>query len=144
MRYYDLSCLILPEIKIEKANKITEEIISFLEKQGAILDRTKGASKITLAYPIAEKTSAYFSCLTFFSKPEIIKKLKEKLNKTEEILRFLIFTKKKKAPPSLKPKVVKTLPKKEEKVALKDLEKKLEEIIGKTIEDYFELFFAKN
>jgi ribosomal protein S6 len=129
MRNYDLTLLLTPEIETEKANAIFQELISFLQQEGAILDKNSTPSKINLAYPIKKKKEAYLAWVSFLGKPESLKKIKEKLDFEEKVLRFLLVQKVPK-----KKKVVRTILKKEtskpkEKLEISQLEKKLEEIL---------------
>ena len=89
--------------------------------------------KKRLGYPIKEKTSVFLRTLTFHIKPEKLEGLEKKLKEAKEILRFIIVIKKKPKAPKIIPETLtkietpKAQPK--EKVELKDIEKKLEEIL---------------
>lgn len=49
-------------------------------------------SRIKLAYPIKKESFAYFGYLYFSGKPENIKELKNELNPSPKILRFIIIS----------------------------------------------------
>lgn len=130
MQLYDLSYLISPELEEKKAKELSQKITDSLKEQNGVLDNAKELTKIALAYPILGKKSAFLACLDLSLSPEKIQGFKEKLRSENNILRFLIFVKK-----SKKPKFIKELSKISEKkptkkkVELKDIEKKLEEIL---------------
>lgn len=133
MRHYDLSCLISPELDEQKAKNLSQEIITLIKENGALLDETKEMSKIALAYPIEKKREAYFYFITFFLEPIKIKNLRDKISKTKNILRLLVFSDKKrveKEKPRIKPQKP-VIGDKEPKVKLQELDKKLDEILNK-------------
>lgn len=133
MKYYELTYLISPHLSTEEAKAFSEKINSLIEKEGGILSELKNPTQQKLAYPIKKEVRAYLSSLTFHLLPEKLENLKMKLKTLPEILRFLLFTKKvaKVEIPAKKivPKIKMPL-KKEKKVELEEIEKKLEEILG--------------
>lgn len=130
MKYYELAYLTSPNSP-EKVEKISKDIEAILQKEGAILDKATESKKISLAYPIKKEKEAYFCSCFFRSAADKIKPLEKILLKEKNILRFLLLTKKvEKAVPQAKPALAKLKIKpKPAKVALKDIEKKLEEIL---------------
>lgn len=130
---YDLTYLLSPDLSLEEAKKITEKIIAFLQKEKGVFYQSKIPEKIKLAYPIQKKEQAYLVSLQFSLLPEKMPSLKKKLKGEDKILRFLVFKKKpSKIRKKVTPKKPSPLPKKpsEKKVGLKEIEKKLEEILG--------------
>ena len=89
-----------------------------------------------MAYPIEGQTQAYLVVLNFQLLPEKLAGFESKLKEEKQILRYLIVTKdpekeKPKKPrgvPGITPKPTETIPIKEKKVELKEIDKKLEEI----------------
>lgn len=134
MKYYDLSYLISPELSEKEAKDFSQQIADFLPKGGAVLDKGRSPFKMRLAYPIKKKQEAYLTCLNFFATPEKIKSFREKFNAEPKILRFLLFSEK--LPKFKVAKKIRELPKVprqrplEKKVELKEIEKKLREILG--------------
>jgi small subunit ribosomal protein S6 len=125
MRYYQLTCLISPELEKEELKKIEEKIMELLKKEGGIFDKLDPPLKRSLFYPIKKFREAFLGSCYFFLEPENLKKIEEKLKSEDKILRFLITSEK--APKKI------PLPKKKlkpRKVELKEFEKKLEEILG--------------
>jgi small subunit ribosomal protein S6 len=132
MKYYELTCLISPDFKEEELKDYQEKITSLIVKEEGILDKVKSFGKKKLAYPIKKKETAYLSTISFYLSPQKIVNLEKKIKREAEILRYLILAKKiseiKKAPQISLPTAKKM--EKPKKVELKDIEKKLKEILG--------------
>lgn len=128
MRLYELTYLILPELKEEELNSLQEKIISLIQNNGGVLVSSEEPTKKSLFYPIKKKTEALLATLSFQLKPEKLKELEKKLKAEKNILRYLIITKK--VPKKVPTAKAKRKPIKREKVELKDIEKKLKEILG--------------
>lgn len=139
MQFYELTYLISPELSEEEIKVLQEKINSLIQKEEGVLVEIKSPWRQKLAYPIKKEKEAYLSSLTFHLLSEKLKTLEKQLKTLPEILRFLLLTK---PPiPTLFP-IAKTLKikrgaakigvgiKKEKKVELKEIEKKLEEILG--------------
>lgn len=130
MKLYELTYLISPEVSEENIQSLQKKIESLIkEGEGSIIE-TNPPVKRTLAYPIQKKTGALVADLTFNLKPEKIKDFEKNLKSESQILRYLISKEKlaRKIPKArAKPKKI-TKPK--VKVELKEVEKKLEEILG--------------
>jgi small subunit ribosomal protein S6 len=123
MRYYQLAYLLSPELKKEEIEKIQKDLTSFFEKEG-VLDKVEEPLKRTLFYPIKKKTEAFLGAIYFYLESEMIKELEKKLRGEEKILRYLIVSEK--APKRIKVEKKIAKPK---KVELKEIEKKIEEIL---------------
>ena len=86
-----------------------------------------------MAYPIKGQTQAYLTVSDFQLNPEKLADFEKKLKETAQILRYLILVKKSPKPMRASSRVRK--PKEvteEKKVKLKEIEKKLEEILDET------------
>ncbi len=95
------------------------------------MNKTKSPTKIRLAYPVKKQKEAFLVILDFNLRTEKLKKLEKELRSENRVLRYLISTKPqpkislvgdRKTSRKPKPKV--------KKVKLKEIEKKLEEILG--------------
>ena len=137
MKYYELTYLISSELKEEEIKKIVEEINSFLQKEGGIIQQSISPLLKILSYPIKKQKEAYFVTLDFnFAQTEKLKDLEKELKDRSGILRFSIIAKKTEdkltervvAERKIKPRPIPENT--EEKVELKDIDKKLEEILG--------------
>jgi len=126
MKHYELTFLISPELSEEEIRGFQEKIISLIQGLGGEL---LGEVKT----PIRKKM-AYLVTLNFNLDPEKLGSLEKGLKSENQVLRYIILTRRalrpsgpeaKKVPP--KP-IIK--PKPEAKVELKEIEKKLKEILG--------------
>ena len=124
-------------IKISK--NFSEKISSFVkENEGLPVENSSIKERIArrkLGSPIKKEGQAYLNVLNFHFDPQKIERLRTKLNSENQILRYIILTKKlsKKAKISRSlpqiPKIEKRVKPPSEKVDLKEIEKKLEEIL---------------
>lgn len=151
MKVYELTYIISPEISLEEAESKAKEIESAIQsKDGIILHQANPAAK-TLAYPVAKRASGFLGVLEFQAEPERLIELKETTLKDAKIVRHIITIKEpvkirkerrskmkevslpgaeitpeiaaEKAPAESKEKD-------KDKVDLKDIEQKLDEILG--------------
>jgi len=131
MKFYELTYLISPELSEEEIRTLQEKINSLIQEEGGVLSEVNSVVRKTLAYPIEKKRVAYLAILSFQLDPERLGSLEKKIKAESGILRYLILTKKLPkrvaAMPVKKPRKI-TKPK--PKVELKEIEKKLEEILG--------------
>ena len=131
MKNYELAYLISTEVSEEELKKVQEKINSLVQSLAGVLIETNSPIKKLLAYPIKKKSAAYLATLNFQLEPKKLANIEKELKSESKILRYLILTKKlpKKvvAVPIRRPeKIIKP------KVELKEIEKKLEEILGET------------
>lgn len=155
MKTYELTYIISPEITSEEAENKAKEFEALIQsKEGVILRQDKPIAK-TLSYLIKKQRSGFVGILEFQLEPEKLKEIDENMAKNEKIIRHMIVIKNpakaqkprrtKKAPSFFgieflfKKDAEQPLPtqekaeaeKIEKKVELKDIEEKLEEILGK-------------
>jgi len=128
MKYYELTYLASPDLQESEVKDIEQKLNSFIQEKGGILDSSLSPEKIYLSYEIKKFKQAFLISQSFYLKPEEIKNLENKVKIESNILRFLIFVKKKfkeEITPKRRP-----IKKSEKKAELKDIEQKLEEILG--------------
>jgi len=133
MHSYELTYLISPDLSEEELKIFPEKIDSFLEEEGGKSEGLKLPIKKRLAYPIKKKNEGYWGTLNFYLSPEKLESFEKKLKKEPKILRYLLLRErlpKKFEILQIRPKVKAPKVKKEKKVELKEIEKKLEEILG--------------
>jgi len=134
MKLYELTCLISPEISNEELKSLEEKLNSFIQDEKGILENKEPPSKKGLSFPIKKERNAYLFSLSFYLEPQEIENLKKKIKTEKSILRYLILSKKpiKKTPSSahLRPSPKTTEEKTKKKVELKEIGKKLEEILN--------------
>jgi ribosomal protein S6 len=143
MKTYELTYIITPEITLEEAEgeaKKTESLIQ--QKEGVIIKQTSPVAK-TLAYAIKKQRSGFLGNLEFQIEPERLEEIKEVLSKDGKIIRSMLTIKKllkqkkerRTKPISISKTELETEVKNEKgeerKVELRDIEEKLDEILGK-------------
>jgi small subunit ribosomal protein S6 len=149
MKTYELTYIITPEITSEEAEAKAKELESKIQSSdGLILKQTSPIAK-TLAYPIKKRASGFFGVIELQAEPEKLKEIRETVSKNDKISRYIIIEKEPLKPRKEKRRKAKTTVEKEirteniiekqhptkatdakEKVELKDIEEKLEEILG--------------
>jgi small subunit ribosomal protein S6 len=130
MKQYELTYLITPDITEEQAKDFQNKVITSLQEEGGILTEAGVIFKKKLAYPIKKNLQAYLAVLTFQLDAGKLANLEKNLKAESQILRYIILTK-----TPVKEKLVrikKAPPPKEKKVELKEIEKKLEEILDES------------
>ena len=144
MKLYELTYLIpldLPEIEVKS---LQEKINSFiLDSQGA-LDRIENIIRKRLGGPIKNQTAAQVGTLNFYMSPEKLAELEKKLKAENQVVRYVILYKKprkaeaarriRRLAPAMAEVSAKTT-EKPKKVEIKEIEKKLEEILGESINE---------
>ena len=135
MKLYELTYLISPELSESELKSLNEKINSLIQKEKGVLNEAKMPMKKKLAYPIKKQREAFLINLSFYFQAEKLGSLEKELKSEKKILRYLILAK-----PKIKiakvrkrpTKVISKIPVKEKKVGLKEIEKKLEEILGES------------
>lgn len=145
MKLYELTLILTPDLSEEEGKLFQKKIQSFIQEEDGILTDSRNPLKRKLGYPIKNKEEALLVTLNFNLAPEKLGNLEKKLRSENQILRYLILTTKrpkispaggKKMPfspkilPSETYKDKKIVKPKEKKVELKEIEKKLEEMLG--------------
>lgn len=151
MKTYELTYIISPEISLEEAQGLAKEIESDIQaKDGAILRQDSPTAK-TLCYPIKKRASGFIGVFEFQLEPDKLNELQAKIQKDGKFVRHLVIIKepaRKRKERRVKSETVGAEPKAEinseeksahdashsdaggEKVELKDIEQKLDEILG--------------
>lgn len=138
-RHYELTYLIWPEFSEEEIKSYSEKIDSFIIAEGGKLEKNQNPVKTILGYSIKGKTEAFLITIEFFLEAEKIANLEKKLKAEKQILRYIVLTKKvsKKIHKKRTAKKEKEKPPKEtletigqKKVALNEIDKKIEEILN--------------
>ena len=134
MRNYDLTLIFSPLLAPEEANDLFQQFVSFVQEQGGILGDQRLLGKKPLLAPIRHAKEGYLAVITFSLGEEKLLNVEKKCKETQQILRFFIVKQvkrviRKKGRVAPTPEIA-TAPaqKKEEKIDLQDIDKKLEEI----------------
>lgn len=143
MKAYELTYIISPEITSEEAGAVAREIESSIQGKEGIIIKQENPSAKPLAYVIKKHASGFVGAIEFQSEPENVKELEEKLHKDAKIIRSMVTIKQIQKPrkergsrriiaetkqPEIE--IEKPSEKEKEKVELKDIEQKLDEILG--------------
>jgi small subunit ribosomal protein S6 len=128
MKTYEFTYLIKPDISKEDINSLQEIIKSFIKEEEGSIARINPPLKKNLAYPIKKNKEAFLADLTFDLKPDKLDSLEKKIKSEKRIIRYLLL-KKKLLKKKLRVRATRK-PQPKAKVELKEIEKKLEEILG--------------
>jgi ribosomal protein S6 len=127
MKNYELTYLISPNLSEKEVLIFQEKIISLIQEGGGTLDEVKT--------PVRKK-GIYLATLNFHLDSGKLGNLEKKLKADGQVLRYIILTKKlPKKVPEKKPEITikpKKIVKPKAKVELKEIEKKLEEILDES------------
>ena len=131
MKNYELTCLISSQSTEEEIKEFQGRINSLIKEiEGK--NETIGTIKKRLASPIKKNSQAYLITFNFGLNPDKLTDLKNKLKEEKKILRYIVFFKKpQKMTASKRPsvRISKKTSEPKKKVELKEIEKKLEEIL---------------
>ena len=152
MKYYELTCLISPDLSEEELKVFSQKLSNFILDEKGKLEKITVPIKRKLGYPIKGEKEAFLVTLNFSFQPtadsqqeteysEKLKNLEKRLKSDSQILRYIILKKKisEKVPALNIKRITKKITEpskskvhrpKVEKVELKDIDKKIEEILG--------------
>ncbi len=140
MKSYELIYLISSDVSGEELKNLSEKIKSFVQSEEGAIKKTTEPSKKELGYQIKKKREAFLVTINFSFPTEKIADLEKKLKGENQILRYMILNKDFSEKP-IRPRRIgsKTTIKepdesldkqsKSEKVELKEIDKKIEEIL---------------
>jgi len=142
MKNYQLTYLISPDLSEKELKNLSEKIKNFIREETGTLEKITEPSKRELGYPIQKRAEGFLATLDFSLGAEKLGNLENKLKSEKQILRYLILIKKvvrerpkriikKEVSPRIKKPLEitkKVTPPK--KVELKEIDKKIEEILG--------------
>lgn len=147
MKYYEITCLISPDLLEPELELIKESVSSSIREEGGTLMEIKAPIKENLGYPIRKKQIAYLLVISFNLEGEKLKNLDRKLKLEPKILRYIMVTKNTiKETPAVKSVPQKeipeeipkeeiapqesSIPKPEKRVELNEIEEELKEILN--------------
>lgn len=146
MKSYELTFLALSHISENELKTAQENIISFIKDKGGECQELRGPIRKELSHSLRKKSGGDFFALNFCLNPDVLTDFEKKLKSESKILRYIIIVKKPEAKVIKRRRAIKTpkaiiekgekpmvLTHKEgqSKVELQEIEKKLEEILGK-------------
>ena len=148
MKNYELSYLISPDLSEQDLRNLSEKIKNFVQEEAGTPGKTTEPSEKNLGYSIKKKESSFLVTLNLSLNPDKLGNLEKKLKAENQILRYIILTKKvtrerperifrsrrtatKEGLPGVKkPFGVTKKITEPKKVELKEIDKKIEEILG--------------
>lgn len=133
MRNYELTCLISPDLSEEELKNLSIKINSFIQEETGVLEKASEPLKKRLGYPIKGKAGAFSVSLNFSLNPEKLENLEKKLKSENQILRYIILIKtagKEVLPRRKRLREPAAHQPRTKKVELKEIDKKIEEILG--------------
>ncbi len=149
MKPYELTYIISSAQKSDDAENLKKEVEVFVQEKGGVIVKSEKTVPQSLAYPIKKQSSGFFVTLEFQGEEKEIKPLQEKLEKNQNILRHFLIIKKPakqmkerrtrrpmmaesrmKAKPETSSVYKEKFKKEESEVSLKDIDKKLDEILS--------------
>ncbi|MBD3208144.1 MAG: 30S ribosomal protein S6 [Candidatus Nealsonbacteria bacterium] len=131
MQLYELTYLINPDLSKEERESLQDKIKSLVQEAEGKIIHSIPPSKKELAYKIEEKGEAFLATLIFKLEPVKVKDVEGPVREEENVIRYLLL--KRKEEEEKKERRKRPAPKQTEKrakVELKEIEKKLEEILG--------------
>lgn len=137
---YELAYLLPPSLSEEEVLGVSGKLSTVVEEAGGIVSYSEKPVKRKLAYLIKKEWSAYFGWIKFSGASEMVTLIEKKLQGEAHLLRHLIVLEEEKrrrragifAGRRQKPKPAEAVEKPtESKFDLEELDKKLEEILGK-------------
>ena len=149
VKSYEIAYLINPDIPEDEVFGQAGKITAAIQDVQGLVGRIEEPKKRRLAYPIAKHRDAYFGWTTFSVAPERPAEIEKRIKAEENIIRFLIVEEVKRpafefrpprprrAPRAAAPRwgeikpFVPAAPKEEDKAKIEELDKRLEEILGK-------------
>lgn len=93
MRDYEAMFIFNPELSEEKLDESIKAVEKIIRDNAKGRLDTENLGKKTLAYPIKKSNEGYYVNYDFEAPPAAIKKIKEELKHSDEILRYIVFTK---------------------------------------------------
>ncbi len=136
MKYYELSYLIPATLQEEELKTLKERIISAIQGQNGLLIEDNNFGKKRTAYLKGKERPGLLFSLNFEMNPEQLPDFEKKLQLENQILRYTVTIKKQQRLLRERPRIMPSVSRETErkaqpKVEMADIEKKLEEILGK-------------
>ena len=126
-KFYELTYIASPILEEKELEALKDKIKNLIVEQGGKIESELAPVKVKLGYPIKKFEEGFLTTLEFDYSPEKIEELDRKIKQESGILRHLIISKRKKLVKAASKETQKS--KKPKKVELKELDKKLKEIL---------------
>jgi small subunit ribosomal protein S6 len=93
MKTYELTYIISPEMSSEEAEAKAKEIETAVASREGIILKQTNPTAVTLSYPIKKRASGFFAVIEFQAEPEKLVELKEMVQKDGKIVRYMLIIK---------------------------------------------------
>lgn len=128
-KFYELTFLISPLLDQKQVEAIIKEIKELILQKGGKIETEMPPVKRKLGYPILKFSEAILASFDFVNSEATAPEIKNEIKLKKDILRHILFQKQKKVFIPRKKSLSSRARSKPKKVELKDLDKKLEEIL---------------
>jgi len=142
---YEIAYILTPSLTNEEALIISGKLSTLVEEAQGTVRHREDPRKRRLAYHVKKQDYGYFGWITFDAAPDILSEIEKKLKTMKEVMRHLMvvgeevppqplrtFTPRPESPKvSPRPVSPESVPVTEKKLDLEELDKRLEEILGK-------------
>ena len=91
MNHYETVFILTPVLSDEQIKEAVAKFSKVLTDAGANLVNTEEWGLRKLAYPIAKKSTGFYTLIEFDADPQSIKKLETSYRRDERVIRFLTF-----------------------------------------------------
>lgn len=91
MNHYETVFILTPVLSDAQMKEAVEKFKNLLVQEGAEIVNEENWGLKKLAYPIAKKSTGFYSLLQFNAEPSVIEKLELNYRRDERVLRFLTF-----------------------------------------------------
>lgn len=133
MKLYELNYIASSGLSEEELKNLSQRINGFIKEEAGEIKKAAEPSRKKLGYLIKKRGEGFLTVLNLSLPPERLKNLEKKLKAENQILRYLILTKKAKEeivrPRRTSPGPAIKKEAKPKKVELKEIDQKIEEIL---------------
>ena len=89
LNQYETVFILTPVLSEAQMKEAVEKFKTFLVQEGATISNEEDWGLRKLAYPIAKKTTGFYSLFQFAAEPTVIDRLEIQFRRDERVLRFL-------------------------------------------------------
>ncbi|MDR1678554.1 MAG: 30S ribosomal protein S6 [Prevotellaceae bacterium] len=91
MKNYETVFILTPVLSDAQMKEAVEKFKNLLVEQGAEIVNEENWGLKKLAYPIAKKSTGFYSLIQFKAEPTVVRPLEVAYRRDERVLRFLTF-----------------------------------------------------
>lgn len=144
---YELAYLLSPAVPEDEVLVVAGSLVKIIEDSNGLIRHQETPAKRRLSYLVKKEQNAYFSWITFSTSPENLAAIEKGIKGAQNLLRHMLVEEEEIPPQPIRTYIPRPAPtrvkppaptptaageqKPEEKLDLEELDKKLEEILGK-------------